>query len=143
MNYLLRCWRAFGEMPLVVGQCCGAGAIVGPLMAAAVLLPIVPWRENGTPISYQELWSSGVGPVILTTSLLLSVGSWGAAARIRASRWGLVLWPVALNLGSLNSSQNSAFEYFGLALACAVSALIYFCLFHTRAAKEYFSRGGV
>src|SRR5262245_52347499 len=88
-------WRNTSEMPFLLRQLCQGGMVAGPILLIFLCLPIFEWTVNGRRVSYSELWLSGSGVAFALFVSLVAVGCWGLAARRPASRWALVLAPVA------------------------------------------------
>lgn len=139
-------WNNTKELPFPVGMLCQGGMIVGPVLLAFLVLPIVDWTVNGLQMSYRELWKSGAGFVAMLFLLFVTVGTWGMAARSLISRWALVAVPIIPHIASLpflNSGWVAADDgvLVGLLSGCFMAALIYGCLFHLPSIRHYFSLG--
>jgi hypothetical protein len=134
-------WRNTEQMPWLMRMLCQGGMVAGPFLALFTLVPGVVWNVNGRPMTYHEVWSSGVGAAIFVSMLLLTVGTWGAAARAPNSRWAIVLFPVPMSSISLihdvpNSSPASVLSSAGI-----TALVLYFCLFHLDPVRRYFDEG--
>lgn len=138
----LTCWRNTKEMPFPLGMLCQGGMVVAPTFLILLAFPLVEWEVDGRNMSYAELWSSGEGAAIAASLALVSVGAWGLAVRNRISRWLLVLSPVVpyfilvISPGAFTvSSEPIATEV--IVGAVVTTIVIYVCLFHLPAVREY------
>jgi hypothetical protein len=138
LTFLLHCWRNTYELSRFVGQTCRAGMVVAPLMLISLAFPIWGYSKGGPRVPYQELWASGFAPVVASTFLLLALGSWGAAARAKSSRWALVIYPIVNSLGAFYSPRMSEGASLALLIGVFFALVAYVCLFHLAGAKVWY-----
>ena len=87
-------WRNTKEMPSLLRMFCQGAMVAPPILALLLVFPLMDWTVNGRQVSYAELWSSGAGPIMLTSMVLAAAGAYGLAARANWSRWAWVGTPV-------------------------------------------------
>lgn len=131
-------WRNTKSLPFLLRMIIQGAMVSAPVLLIFVLLPITEWEINGRRLSYTEFWSSGEG-VALTIFLVLGiVGSWGFAARVAATRWLLVLLPIAPYIIFAIFFPKSAPITIGLIVNMILTAAaIYVCLFRLQAVRSY------
>ena len=141
MSPILKCWAASRELPTLQRLLCRAGMIFGPLFLVAVLLPIADYQIGSREVSWREFWVSGAGPLFAAVMFLVTVGSWGLAARRSAGRWLLVLTPLVMvaTLLLFADLDWTAVDALVLALFAAMTALNYIALFRSPAVRHYLS----
>jgi hypothetical protein len=137
----MKIWRNTSGMPFLLRIWCQGGMIAGPILLFFVLFPVTDWTVNGREMSYREFWSSGAGATAATFVGLFTVGAWGMAARIPASRWALVLSPL-LPLAFMPAFMVGTTSLSTLLLGQAITAaIVYWCLFRLNAVRQYFLAG--
>src|SRR4051812_36854326 len=94
MKTIRGCWRNTKEMPFLLRILCQGGMVAGPLLLVTLVVPAGNWKFNGHQMSYPELWRSGTGIIQLIFLGLVTLGTWGIAARKPSSRWALVVAPI-------------------------------------------------
>ena len=135
-------WKNTKEMPLLVRALCQGGMFVAPLFLVLVAVPFMDWEVDGQPMSYANVWSSGVGPVVAVSLALVAGGAWGLAARNPRSRWLLVVAPIVPSVGLVAYRLSGAYTAESevgetLLEGVVASAVIYVCLFHLSWVKVY------
>ena len=133
-------WRNAAEMPLLLGLLCKGGMVAGPILLFFLAVPVMEWTVNGQRMSYSELWRSGAGISLVISGGLITLGTWGMAARQRWCRWALVLAPV-LPIAAFPKSFIPE-PGFALVNELVTAAIIYGCLFHLRSVQEYLLGSG-
>jgi hypothetical protein len=141
-------WKNTKRMPFLLRMLCQGAMVAAPILLVILLLPITEWEINGRPMAYAELWSSGQGVAIAAFLAFVSVGTWGLAARTRASRWLLVSSPLApyIVLALFPASPTLFSEPIAVSVivsATLTAAAFYVCLFHLRSVREYLDNKGV
>jgi len=144
MDTLRTYWSNTKKMPFLLRMLCGGGMVVGPIFLVFVVFPIADWTFNGTKMSYSELWRSGAGLIMVILFGLVTIGTWGMAARKPNSRWALVLAPsapviLALAFPQLQSTFPLDAVFFLQVIITPV--IIYGCLFHLASVREYLGNG--
>lgn len=134
-----RYWQNTKSMPFLLRMLSQGAMIAAPLLLLLLVLPITEWDINGRTMSYAELWSSGAGPLIAITLVLVAAGTWGLAARSRASRWVLVFSPLVpyFILAVIPASPSESIMTDGVVSVVATSAVLYYCLFRLESVREY------
>ena len=132
-------WQNTKSMPFLLRLLSQGAMVAAPILLLFLVLPITEWEINGHRVSYAELWFSGQGVAIAAPLALVAAGAWGLAARNSASRWLLVLSPVApyLILAILPATPSESLTPDVIASAALTAAVFYFCLFRLRAVREY------
>ena len=132
-------WQNTKSMPFLLRLLSQGAMVAAPILLLFLVLPITEWEINGHRVSYAELWFSGQGVAIAAPLALVAAGAWGLAARNSASRWLLVLSPVApyLILAILPATPSEPLTPDVIASAALTAAVFYFCLFRLRAVREY------
>ena len=132
-------WRNSKEMPFLLRMLCQGGMIAGPLLLLFLIVPVAPWTVNGKAVSYAELWGSGAGVSAALFIGLITLGTWGMAARKSWTRWALVLAPIL----PVVPFPKSMLPDLGLLLlnSALTGAVIYVCLFHIKSVRQYLRAG--
>lgn len=131
-------------MPALLRMYCRGGMVVSPIAFVLLLLPMSPSTVNGQPVSYAELWSSGIGEIFALLISLIGIGAWGMAARSRAGRWfivlaGLLPGALLILLPSIHKYSPGLSKTKLLAEAAATAIFLYACLFWIPSVKRYFN----
>jgi hypothetical protein len=132
-------WRNSKEMPVLLRTLCQGGMVAGPLLLLFLIVPVAPWTVNGKPMSYAEFWTSGAGLSAALFVGLITLGTWGIAARKSWTRWALVSAPIL----PVIPFPNSMLPDVGLVLlnGALTGAVIYLCLFHIKSVRQYLGGG--
>lgn len=122
-------------MPYLLRMYCQGAMVIAPAFLILLILPIVEWEVDGHRMSYADQWLSGEGIASAAALVFISVGTWGLAARKRASRWLLVFSPVVPSFLLAISPGAPTVETIASTVVTAI--VFYFCLFHIRTVCEY------
>jgi hypothetical protein len=144
MRSIAAVWKNTKEMPQILRMFCQGAMVAPPILALLLVLPLTEWQVNGRQVPYQELWSSGAGPVMFLFVSLAALGGWGLAARRGWARWLWVATPTAplLMAAALPSTwftQEATAAGSTWLGAAGTSALIYAALFLVPAVQRYVS----
>ena len=134
-------WRNTRRMPFLLRLWCQGGMVAGPILLLFAIFPIADWTVNGRAMSYGEFWTSGAGASMATFVSLITIGAWGMAAKIPASRWALVLAPVLPLVFSPGPMVETTSLPSLIVAQGITAAIIYWCLFHIDAVRQYLNRG--
>ncbi len=136
-------WANTKDLPFPLDMLCQGAMIAGPVMFVFLVVRIVDWTIEGRHLSYAELWKSGAGLAFAVFLLLLTIGAWGLAARNSASRWALVLAPIAPYVASAPFLRSGLLTRddltFGILGGMLMAAVLYACLFRLPAVRRYFA----
>lgn len=135
-------WRNTKEMPELIGLACRGAMVAGPVLLIVLLIPGIDWNVNGRPMSYSEVWRSGVGASALSFIVFVTIGAWGMAARKQWSRWVLVLTQVVpvvfFPIDWKEMRGHLPIMLIGVGIGVAI---IYTCLFRLKRMRSYFEDG--
>jgi len=134
-------------MPALLRMYCQGGMVAAPILILVLVLPIAPFNVNGQPVSYAELWSSGIGEITALFVGFIGIGAWGIAARSSISRWFIVLaglLPAVFMtlIPSFYKFAPGASKISFLAEAAVTAILLYGCLFWIPSVQRYFNNDG-
>ena len=139
MSRLTAYWRNTEQMPIILCVACRGGMLAGPLLLVMLAIPGVDWRVDARSMSYGEVWNSGVGLVMVVFLGLVTVGSWGMAARRPWSRWALVLTQVLVIVPIVAGEVDQPWVL--LVQAGVAALIIYAVLFHLPSIRTHFESG--
>lgn len=138
-------WQNTQEMPALLRIFCRGGMVAAPILFLFLVLPIAPIKVNGQPVSYADLWSSGIGEILVLFIGLIGIGAWGMAARRGCSRWFVVLaglLPAVFTTLIPNSSKYAPGigKADFLAEATITAIFLYACLYMIPSVRRYFKK---
>lgn len=137
------CWRNTKSLPFLLRLLIQGAMVAAPILLLFLVFPIAEWEVDGRTVSYTELWSSGEGAALAVWLGLAGAGAWGLAVRSAASRWLLVLSPVAPYIVLAMFSASTPTPLDAIVSAALTAAVFYFCLFRLRAVRAYLDAEGV
>ena len=68
-------------MPILMRMVCGGAMLATPILLLTLVFPLAPVNVQGRTVPYDELWASGLAPVLVLFLLLGAIASWGLALR--------------------------------------------------------------